>query len=116
MISLSVKDIKNILQIDEPDMDEYIETMLPFVIEMVENYCNDVFCARGLDGKLIKVDGNYVLSEGGIAIPIAKLIEYYANKSGVSQESISRVMYSYTNDLPKSITTPLNSYRKVKFV
>lgn len=116
MISLSKKDIKAILQIEDPDMDEYIEAMLPLAIDMVEGYCNDVFSTRDLNGKLIKVDDGYVLSEGGIVIPIAKLIQFYTNQSGVTQESVSRVMYSYTSDIPKSITTPLNSYRRVNFV
>lgn len=116
MISLSTKDVKVILQIEESDYDEYIETMLPLTIDMVEDYCNDAFALRTDVGLLAKVDNAYVIREGGLIIPIAKIIQFYMHESGVTQESISRVMYSYSNELPKSVTQALNSYRRVKWV
>ena len=116
MVSITTKEIKKILLIEDPEKDEYIETVLPYIIDMVEDYCNDTFTLRDEHGRIVKVNDEYLLSEGGIVVPIAKIIEFYMHTSGISQESISRVMYSYTNSLPVSITAPLNAYRKVKFV
>lgn len=117
MISLSRKVIKDILIIDETIYDEYIDQMIPTTIAFVEEYCNNEFTVKDKFGQMVVDENeNYTISEVGLVLPIAKIIEFYMNKSGVSQESISRVMYSYTNSLPASITKNLNSYRKVNFV
>lgn len=116
MLSLSVRDIKTILQIDETEHDDYIEAMLPLVIDMVEDYCNNTFAERNSDGSLVKTKEGYRINKSGIVVPIAKIIEYYMNQSGVSQQMVSRVMVTYSDDLPKSITSVLNKYRRVKFV
>ena len=117
MKSLSVRKVKTILQIEESDYDDYILEMIPITIAMVESYCNDEFGLRDESGELVKSEeSQYFVSEVGLVAPIAKMIQYYMNKSGVTQESISRVMYSYSGSLPKSITEILNKYRKVKWV
>lgn len=117
MKSLSVRKVKTILQIEESDYDDYIKQMIPITIAMVEEYCNDEFGMRDDLGEFIQGEyDEYFISEPGLIVPIAKMIQYYMNKSGVTQESISRVMYSYSGGLPKSITQILNSYRKVKWV
>lgn len=116
MFSLSEKEIKAILQIEETDYDEYIESVLPSTITFVEKYCNREFAMRNADGKLEKNNNGYIINEEGIVVAIAKIIEYFMNRSGVTQEMISRSITMFSADLPKSITTILNSYRRVRFV
>lgn len=116
MFSLSVKDVKSILQIEDTQHDDYIETMLPIIISFTEQYCNDIFTVRTMNGSYYKDQSGYQLVDMGIMIAIAKVIEFYMLKSGVSGEGVSRVSYSYSTELPKSILDILNQYRKVKFV
>lgn len=117
MHSLSVKKVKNILQIEESDYDNYIEEMIPLSIAMAEEYCNNEFGLRDELGVLIKSEDNeYFINKAGLVVPIAKMIQYHMHKSGVTQESISRVMYSYAGGLPKSITQMLNPHRKVEWI
>lgn len=116
MFSLSTKDIKVILQIEDTEYDDYITTMLPIVIALTEDYCNDIFAIRSPNGSLMKDQEGYKILDVGIVIAIAKIIEFYMNKSGVIQNTVSRVSYSFATELPKSITQILNQYRKVKFI
>lgn len=116
MFSLSSKDVKEILQMDETEHDNYINIMIPIVISIVENYCNDVFAVRNVDGTLFKDQEGYLIFEAGIILAIAKIIEFYMLESGISQNTVSRVTYTFSTELPKSIKDILNQYRKVRFI
>lgn len=117
MFPLSLKDVKTILQLeDTTEHDSYIETMLPIIISLVEQYCNSIFALRNLDGTLLNSHEGYVLVEAGIIIAIAKIIEFYMQQSGVIQNTVSRVSYSFSTELPKSILEVLNQYRRVRFI
>lgn len=116
MFSLSVKEIKKILQIEDTRHDEYIEIMLPIIIALVEKYCNDVFAMRDDSSFYKKDEDGYKIIDIGIVICIAKIIEFYMLKSGVTQNTVSRMSFSFSNDLPNSIKSVLNEYRKVRFI
>ena len=112
MFSLSVKDVKTLLTIETTQYDEYIEKMLPIVIDLTEKYCKRDFAIRNSNGTYFKEDESYMLNELGLMIIIAKIIQFYLNNSGVSYESISRVTQTFSSDLPKALYASMNTYRK----
>lgn len=118
MFALSVKDIKTLLNIESTEFDSYIEMMLPIVISLVEKHCNNEFAKRNLDGTYQKTNEGYMLNEMGLMIIIAKIIEFYLVKAGLSYESIGRITYTYSQDLPKAILDAMKSYSKgrIKFL
>lgn len=96
-------ELRAILRIDTADsnFDEYIDTMLPLVIEFVQDYCGQSF----QDSK-----GEYTF-RGGLKIAIAKMIEFHMNKSGVASEGLSRQSTTYNTEYPPYIMDVLDQYK-----
>ena len=114
MFALSVKDVKTLLNIQSTQFDDYIEKMLPIVLALTEKHCNNELVVRGTNGEFLKTNEGYMLTDMGLMIIIAKIIEYYMIKSGVTYESITRVMYNYSTELPKNLQDALKPYSKSK--
>lgn len=101
MITLDVNDVKKRLQIKHNRHDEYIEEVIPDLIEYAEAYCNQTFEEL----------------PGPVKLFVAKAIEYNMNKAGLSSESVGgELSYSYDMDFPQSLMKLLKPYRKVRFV
>lgn len=93
---ITIKEVKEILNIKDSSTDKYIQEMIEPAIEFVRHYC-----------------GDYDLEvKGGVKIAVAKIIEFYMSNSSIASESISRISRAYNNDLPSSIIVLLNSYKK----
>src|SRR5690606_23131764 len=107
--------VKILLSIEDTDKDDYLREALPIVISLTETYCGKDFAVRNPDGTMTQLHDGYVLSDAGIIMVIAKILEFYMNKAGVTQEVISRTSFMFTSDLPKSLIQVLNTYREVKF-
>ena len=101
---------------EEPEHDEYIEAMIPVVITMIENYCNLTLTNKDDSGRIITNGNEFVLLDSSFAIIIAKIIEFYMLKSGVTSEAISRVSYGFATELPANILTMLNARKRMKFL
>lgn len=112
MLILSVKDVKTLLNLESTQYDNYIEAMIPVVIDLVEKHCNDEFSIRNIDGNFINTNEGYIITNIGLKIVISKIIEYYLIKAGISYESIGRINYTYTTDLPPSIINSMKPYHK----
>lgn len=83
---------------------DYVETMLPLMIEAVKDYCNNPF----------KDDDGKENIKGGAKIAVAKWIEYNTIQAGIESRS-QGVSYSYSIDIPDSIKTLLRPYKRVRF-
>ncbi|WP_010305394.1 hypothetical protein [Kurthia senegalensis] len=46
---------------------------------------------------------------------LAKAIQFYLNKSGLTARSMGTVSYSYTTDLPTSVLYPLKPFKKLRW-
>lgn len=115
MFPISVKTVKTLLNIESPQFDDYLEMMLPITIALVEKHCNNTFAVRNeIDGTFIKSNDGYLISEMGLILVIAKIIEFYLTKAGISYEAVGRMTYTYAKDLPQPILDSLKSYSKSK--
>lgn len=113
MFAISVKDVKEILQLESTQYDNYIEKMLPITLAFTEKYCNNnELVIRDINGAYLKTNEGYMLSDMGLIIVIAKIIEFYMSKAHITYESISRINFTYASDLPTPILTALASYSK----
>lgn len=103
-----VDEIKGILGIPITDTskNEYIQTMLPLLLEAVMAYTNNSFN--------IAADGTLRLP-GGVKIYLAKAIERNTMQTGLSSRTMGSVSYSYDHSVPNELKDFLKPYRKVKF-
>lgn len=104
MKELDVTEVKAILNWKRDKYDKYVETMLPLMIEAVEDYCNNQF---------IDEDGKKDIP-AGVKVAIAKWIEYNTIQSGVTSRS-QGVSYNYDGNIPDNIKTLLRPHRRMKF-
>ncbi len=105
---MTKEEVKQILQIpsDDTSQDEYIETMLPMLVEFVQAECNNDFTDE---------EGEVQLP-GPLKVAIAKMIEYNTRSSGVASKSLGRKSVSYSLDFPDSILRLLRPYKRVRFI
>lgn len=103
-----VDEIKGILGIPliDTSKNEYIQTMLPLLLESVMAYTNNNFN--------IQADGTLRIP-GGVKIYLAKAIERNTMTTGLKSRSMGSVTYSYDNSVPDELKGFLKPYRKVKF-
>ena len=102
MIDEHVDQVKRILGIKNNKHDDYIEEMVPILIEYAREYCN-----------------NPLITEetlpGPVRLFVAKAIQFNMNPAGLSSRSMGGASYSYDTDFPESILRQLRSYRRVRF-
>lgn len=102
MSSITLKEVKSLLNITDFNKDEYIQIMIPTVIGFVREYC----------------ENPQLPIENGAKIAVVKIIQFYMNNTSVQSKSISRVSETFLIELPKSILDllePYNNKNKVKF-
>lgn len=113
MFPISIKDVKDVLSIETTEHDNYIEKMIPITLALTEQYCNNkTLVLRDALGNYMKTNEGYMLTDMGLIIVIAKIIEFYMVKAGITYEAIGRMVYTYANDLPTPILNALKSYSK----
>lgn len=102
---MELLDVKGILGINLSDTskDDYIEFILPLIIEFVQDYCGETF-------EDPQQPGLYTF-RGGLKVTIAKMIQFHMNKSGIQSEGISRRSVAYNTEYPKYITDALDMYK-----
>ena len=98
MEQITLKEIKNLLGLEDTSKDKYIKSMIPIAVEFVQDYC----------------ENPEIEIKGGLKIGIAKIIEFYMNNSSLQSRSISRINESYLTDIPKSILALLDPYSTSK--
>ena len=102
---MTIDQVKKLLGIRNEKHDDYIEVMIPILMEYARGYCNTSFFIAGEE-----------VIPGPVKLFVAKAIEYNMNPAGVSGRSMGGASYSYETDFPPSITRLLKPYRKVRFV
>lgn len=99
-------EVKNILQIENEDHDQYLYVMVPALAEYVADTCNYPFPKFP--------DGSYNFP-GPVKIFIAKACEHNMGQAGLKAETMGSVSYSYDLDFPSSLEKFLRPYKRLKF-
>lgn len=104
-----IQDIKAINGIpsNESKHDQYIETMLPMLLESVIAETNNNFGG-------VRSDGSIDLP-GPVKIYLAKAIERSTMTTGLKSRSMGSVSYSYDTSVPDELRGYLRPYKKVRF-
>lgn len=101
------EDVKKLLQIKTTKHDEFLDTIIPLIIEDTKIKCNNLF--------LDPVTGEENLP-GGVKIYIAKACQYNMQPSNLKSRTMGNVSYSFDLEFPSSITKLLAPYKRLKFV
>ena len=101
---IDVVRVKILLGLNSNKHDDYIEEMIPILVDYAKEYCNNSFTR----------DGEECLPNP-LALFVAKAIQFNMNPTGVSGRSMGGASYSYETDFPDSILRMLRPYRKVRF-
>jgi len=99
--------VKTILWIVDTEFDDYLNTVVPMMLEYAEKYCNQEW--RDDNGNPEDVPGPVIMF-------ITKAAEYSILQAGVQSEKLGDYSISVTDDIPDSVLAHLKPYRKVKFV
>lgn len=78
---------------------EHYRALAPIYYDVACNYCN------------AELDVN----ESATLIFVAKAIQYYTNKAGLTSRSMGTVSYSYDTALPSSVLQVLKPFRKLRW-
>lgn len=101
---MNVTEVKSLTEIKTDKHDDYILTILPYMIESIKEYCNNQF---------LDVDGNESLP-GGARIAISKWIQFNILQAGVNSRS-QGVSYNYETEVPNSIKIHLKPYKRLRW-
>lgn len=78
---------------------EHYRMLAPIYLDYASEYCNQT-----LDS-----------SNSNVKVFIAKAIQFYTQKSGLTARSMGSVSYSYTTDLPSSVLKSLKPFKKLRW-
>lgn len=78
---------------------EHYKALAPIYYDVACNYCNAT-----LD-----------VSESATLIFVAKAIQFYTNKAGLTSRTMGTVSYSYDTALPTSVLQVLKPFRKLRW-
>ncbi|MCM3316179.1 hypothetical protein M3603_05765 [Rummeliibacillus stabekisii] len=78
---------------------EHYKTLAPIYYEMACDYCN----------------ATLEITESAMLIFVAKAIQFYTQKAGLTARSMGSVSYSYATDLPSSVLKSLKPFKKLRW-
>lgn len=93
--------LKKILGISDDSRDDYLNIMIPLVVDDVQEQCNDTFDVNNLPSGIIRY--------------LAKVLEFEMGDSRLKSRSMGNVSYSFNTELPDSVTKLLRPYKRVRF-
>jgi hypothetical protein len=96
---LNKDEVKVLLNIPDDSLDDYLEMIIPLLIEFAEEYCNK----------------KWEILPGGVNLFIAKAAEYLAKELGVESEKLGDYSISIKTDFPDSILKLLPK-RRIEFL
>jgi len=99
--------VKTISWIIDTEFDDYLNTVVPMLLEYAEKYCNQEW--RDDNGNPEDVPGPVIMF-------VAKATEYSIAQAGVKSETLGDYSISIADDIPASALAHLKQYRKVKFI
>ena len=88
-------------EIDLNKHSEYVNTMIPLLLEFAEDKCNNTF--------------DEFKPPAGVKIFIAKSISHKLKDKGLKARSMGSVSYTYDTELPDKIVKSLSPYKRVSF-
>lgn len=103
---LELDEIKSILGIKGTDDDEYLNVMVPILVEHASAHCNNLF--------IDSVTG-LVKPPGGVRLFVAKACEHNMKEAGLKSRSMGSVSYSYDLEFPESLSKYLRPYKRLRF-
>jgi hypothetical protein len=93
--------IKVMLGITDNSKDDYLNTMIPLIVDDVQEQCNNTFDISNLPSGIIRY--------------LAKALEFDMGDSRLKSRSLGNVSYSFNTELPDSVAKLLRPYKKVRF-
>lgn len=96
---LLVSEIAKMGEIDLNKHIDYLQIMIPILIEFAEEECNNTFDAEK--------------PPAGVKLFISESLQYKLNSKGLASRGMGTVTYSYDTDLPEKIVMHLNKYKRL---
>ncbi|MFJ8262715.1 hypothetical protein ACIQ4I_12300 [Rummeliibacillus sp. NPDC094406] len=90
--------------ISTPERIEHYRTLAPIYYDLACDYCNNTFDMA---------ESSKVVS--AVKVFVAKAIQFYTQKAGLTSRSMGTVSYSYTTELPSSVMKPLKPFKKLRW-
>ncbi|MCJ0932926.1 phage head-tail connector protein [Virgibacillus halodenitrificans] len=96
--------IAKMAEIDEKKHSDYLDIMLPLLLEFAEEKCNNQFDESN--------------PPSGVKLFLSETIAYKLDgkRKGIKSRSMGSVSYSYDTDLPDKVIKHLKPYKKVRTV
>lgn len=94
--------VKKIQQIKDTSKDDYLNTIIPLLLDDAQEQCNQTF----------KIDA----LPSGIVLYLAKACEFNLGDTRLKSRSMGNVSYSFNTELPASVTKLLRPYKRVRFI
>ncbi|MGR6896993.1 phage head-tail connector protein [Rummeliibacillus sp. BSL5] len=85
--------------ISTPERVETYKILAPIYLDYAIDYCNQ----------------ELTVENSNVKVFIAKAIQFYTQKAGLTARSMGSVSYSYATDLPSSILKPLKPFKKLRW-
>lgn len=85
--------------ISTPNRIEHYRKLAPIYLDYANEYCNQALTS----------------DISNVKVFIAKAIQYYTQKAGLTARSMGTVSYSYATELPSSVLKPLKPFKKVRW-
>ncbi|MGX9134043.1 phage head-tail connector protein [Rummeliibacillus sp. JY-2-4R] len=97
------QEVNELIQINSdtstPERIEHYHTLAPIYFDFANDYCNQQF----------------EVPNSNVKVFIAKAIQFYTQKAGLTARSMGSVSYSYATDLPSSVLKPLKPFKKLRW-
>jgi hypothetical protein len=93
--------IKVMLGIADNSKDDYLNIVIPLIVDDVQEQCNNTFDISNLPSGIIRY--------------LAKALEFDMGDSRLKSRSLGNVSYSFNTELPGSVAKLLRPYKKVRF-
>lgn len=98
--TIEIEEIKSILGIKNSKHDEYLNVMIPILLEHVTAFCNNNFADN---------------IPGGVRLFIAKACEHNMQNAGLKGRTMGTVSYSYELEFPSSLMSYIRPYKRLRF-
>ncbi|WP_315114542.1 phage head-tail connector protein [uncultured Clostridium sp.] len=98
---LNLQKVKTLLQIEDENLNNYIETIIPNIEHFVRDYIH------------LKQEEEIPI---GLELAMTKMIEYNLTDAGSKRRKIKDVDIEFNTDYPTNIYKSLNKYRRLQVI
>jgi Phage gp6-like head-tail connector protein len=96
-----IDEIATMAEVDLTKHQNYLNVMIPALLEKAQEYCNNTFDVKN--------------PPGGVKVFLAESIQHKLNTKGLFSRTMGSVSYSFDTEVPVKVLRHLKPYRKVRF-